>query len=229
MKSIILISAPAAGKGTVSATLKEEYQIPHISTGELLRAARNDGSERAKIIMECQDQGKLVPFEIVMEVLKLRLQQPDCDNGYILDGFPRNVDQAKAYDEILKELNKDLGIVIVLDIDKEVAKKRINGRVSCPTCGAVYNLENQEAKPLVDNICDKCNSKLTKRNDDNASVYDERYNSYVEQTTPLIDYYNMFGIVYHVDANDTVENVHNQINSIIGSANKDNSKKKILE
>ena len=218
MKSIILIAAPAAGKGTEAAILKEQYNMPHISTGDLLRAAREDGSERAKIIAKHQDEGSFVPFEIVMELLKERITQPDCDNGYILDGFPRDVKQAEAYQDILKETGKDLGLVIVIDIDKNLAAARIAGRLSCPECKAVYNTasEDEELLPKVEGICNKCGSKLVKRADDNEETYIERYNAYLEKTAPLIDYYEKLGVVKYVDGNKGKDFTHEQIVKILG-------------
>ena len=215
MKSIILIAAPAAGKGTEAARLKEKYAMPHISTGDLLRASRTDGSERARIIAEYQDKGALVPFDIVLELLKERILKADCDNGYILDGFPRDIKQAEAYDKILEEINRDIGVVVVLDIDKEIAKSRISGRYSCPQCGKVYNT-NTNLKPINEGLCDICNIELTRRADDNPDTYEERYNSYLEKTEPLISYYDKKGIVYHVDAGVSSDETHKQVMAILG-------------
>ena len=218
MRNIILIAAPQAGKGTEAAILKEQYNMPHISTGDLLRAAREDGSERAKIIAKHQDEGSLVPFDIVMELLKERIMQPDCDNGYILDGFPRDVKQADAYQEILKETGRDLGIVIVINIDKEVGISRVAGRISCPNCKAIYNTNStlEDLLPKVEGICNKCGSKLVKRDDDNAETYIERYNTYLEKTAPLIDYYEKMGVVRYVDGNHGKDSTHEQIVKILG-------------
>lgn len=215
MKSVILIAAPAAGKGTEAVKLEEQFHIPHISTGDLLRDAVKQGTEYASIIEAYQNKGEFVPFEIVLKVLKNRILQPDCDNGYILDGFPRDLAQAEAYDEILKEINKDLGYVIVLDIDKEIAKSRISGRYSCPSCGRVYNI-NTAPKPINYGLCDVCNTKLTHRDDDDAEVYEQRYKSYLEKTEPLISYYEKKGNVYHVDSSVTPEYTHEQVVKILG-------------
>lgn len=215
MKNVILIAAPAAGKGTEAAKLKEQYNMPHISTGDLLRAARTDGSERAKVIAEYQDKGSLVPFDIVLELLKERILKVDCNNGYILDGFPRDIDQAEAYDKILKDINRNIGVVIVLDIDKEIAKSRICGRYSCPKCGKVYNI-NTNLKPKNDGLCDNCNIELARRADDNPETYEERYNAYLEKTEPLIEYYTKKGIVYHVDSGVSSEKTHEQVVKILG-------------
>lgn len=213
MKSIILIAAPAAGKGTEAAKIKEEYNIPHISTGDLLRAEIAKGNEE---INELIKNGQLVGDDIVLNLLKNRIIEQDCNNGYILDGFPRNVDQAIAYDKILEELNKDIGIVIVLDIDKEIAKSRISGRMSCPNCGRVYNLNNKDMLPKDGNLCDVCNTELTRRADDNPDTYDERYNTYLSKTAPLIDYYKDRGIVYTVSASGTVDETHKQVKEVLG-------------
>lgn len=212
MKNIILIAAPAAGKGTEAAKIKEQYNMPHISTGDLLRAARNTNP----VIAEYQDKGALVPFDIVLGLLKDRITQSDCDNGYILDGFPRDLKQAEAYDKILEETGKDLGVVIVLDVDKDIAAARIAGRWSCPNCGKVYNVDNPEMKPKTEGKCDDCNSDLTHRDDDNKEVYEERYNSYLKNTEPLIEYYNKKGVVYHVDSSVSPETTHEQVVEILG-------------
>lgn len=216
MKNVILIAAPAAGKGTEAAKLKEQFHIPHISTGDLLRNVRNTDSKYAKVIADYQDRGELVPFEIVLDLLKERILQPDCNNGYILDGFPRDLKQAEAYDKILGETGKDLGYVIVLDIDKEIAKARISGRYSCPQCGKIYNINSEEMKPKNDGLCDICDVELTHRNDDDSEVYEQRYNSYIQNTEPIIDYYSRKGAVYHVDASVSSDETHNQVVKILG-------------
>lgn len=216
MKNIILIAAPAAGKGTEAVRLKEEFNMPHISTGDLLRAAVAKGDKRGEEINELISNGKFVSDDIVLDLLKERILQSDCDNGYILDGFPRNVSQAEAYDKILKEINRNVGIVLVLDIDKEIAKSRISGRWSCPQCGRVYNTNNVELKPKNDGLCDDCNVNLTHRSDDNPDTYEERYNAYLEKTEPLISYYDKLGIVYHVDSGVSSEETHRQVVRILG-------------
>ena len=213
MKNIILIAAPSAGKGTEAAKIKSEYNMPHISTGDLLRAEIAKGNEE---INELISNGKLVGDDIVLNLLKNRIIESDCNNGYILDGFPRNVEQAKAYDKILEELGKDIGIVIILDIDKEIAKSRIGGRRSCPNCGKVFNVNNKDMLPKDGNLCDACDTPVIQRTDDNPDTYEERYNTYLSKTAPLIDYYKDRNIVYHVDASGTVDETHAQVREIIG-------------
>ena len=216
MKSVILIAAPAAGKGTEAALLKEQYNIPHISTGDILREKSKEDSELGRDINYKINNGIFVSDELIIEILKDRISKEDCKNGYILDGFPRNVAQAEAYSLMLKELGKDLGVVVVLDIDKKLAASRIAGRISCPECKEVFNTNNPEMQPKEEGICDKCGSKLVKRADDNEETYIDRYNTYMEKTSPLIDFYEKQGVVYHVDANNGREYTHSQVVKILG-------------
>lgn len=216
MKSVILIAAPAAGKGTEAALLKEQYNMPHISTGDMLREKAQEDSELGRDINYKINNGIFVSDELIIEILKDRIMQEDCNNGYILDGFPRNVAQAQAYQEMLKELGKDLGVVIVLDIDKKLAASRIAGRISCPDCKEVYNTSNDEMKPKTEGICDKCGAELVKRADDNEETYMDRYNTYIEKTSPLIDFYEKQGVVYHVNGNNGREETHAQVVKILG-------------
>jgi len=216
MKSVILIAAPAAGKGTEAALLKEQYNMPHISTGDILREKAKEDSELGRDINHKINNGIFVSDELIIEILKDRIQKEDCNNGYILDGFPRNVAQAEAYQDMLKELGKDLGLVIVLDIDKNLAASRIAGRISCPECKEVFNINNEDMKPKEEGICDKCGSKLVKREDDNEETYMDRYNTYIEKTSPLVDFYEKQGVVYHVNANNGREDTHAQVVKILG-------------
>lgn len=219
MKNVILIAAPAAGKGTEATKIKQQYNIPHISTGDLLRSAVDKGDARGNMINELISSGKFVSDDIVLELLKEKILEPVCKNGYILDGFPRNIVQAKEYDKILDEIKRNIGIVIVLDIDKEIAKSRISGRYSCPECGKVYNINNVEMTPINEGLCDSCNIQLTRRTDDNPETYEERYNTYIEKTEPLVSYYNKKGILYHVNASGSSEETHRQVVEILGEQN----------
>lgn len=214
MKSIIFIAPPAAGKGTQAVMLSSKYNIPHISTGDILRNAQDD-TERGKYISSEMAKGHFISDEIILELLTERLSQSDCENGYILDGFPRNVKQAEEYEEILNKLNKDLGIVIVLDIDKEIAKERIVGRISCPKCGSVFNDMIEESMPKEAGICDKCKTKLKKREDDNAESFEVRFEGYLAKTEPLIEYYQNKNILYRVDSSLGKDITFNQIEDIL--------------
>lgn len=218
MKNIILIAAPGAGKGTLAKTLKEKYNYVHISTGDLLRSAAAKGDALGLEIKKMQEQGALVTDEIVYQVLRNRLQEDDCKKGIILDGFPRNVDQAVKYEEILADLGIDLGIVICLDIAKEQLIKRITGRRICSECGEIYNIFNPEMTPKSENVCDKCGASLYQRSDDNEEALKSRYASYLEKTQPLIDYYknknNLYVVDSGKDANYTLEQVEDILNKI---------------
>ncbi len=181
MKNIIFIAPPAAGKGTQAKLLAEKYNIPHISTGDLLREEIAKSTDLGLKIENIMETGALVSDEIITELLKKRLVKSDCDNGYILDGYPRNLEQAKIYDELLKEINRELGIVIFLDIDRELAMKRTLSRIICSNCGTSYNLIVESLKPKKANVCDKCNSDLKVRSDDNEKTFINRFNTYVEK------------------------------------------------
>jgi len=216
MKNVILIAAPAAGKGTEAALLKEQYKMPHISTGDILRVKAKEDSDLGREIKNKIDNGIFVSDDLIISILKDRIQKEDCNNGYILDGFPRNVAQAEAYSLMLKELGKELGIVIVIDVDKNMAAKRIAGRVSCPKCKEVYSLIVKDMSPKQEGICDKCGEKLVKRVDDNEETYIDRYNTYIEKTSPLIEYYEKQNVVYHVDGNGSLSNTHEQVVKVLG-------------
>jgi len=215
MKNLILLAAPGAGKGTLAKTLKEEYNYIHISTGDLLREIVASDDPLGVKIKEIQAQGALVSDDIVFEVLKKRLIKPDCKNGIILDGFPRNLKQAEKYEEIIKEIGIDLGITILLNIDESILVKRITGRRICKKCGEIYNIYNEGMIPKVEGKCDKCGEELYQRPDDNEESLKVRYETFQKQTTPLIDYYNSKGILYTVDAGESPENTFNQVMEIL--------------
>ena len=199
MKNLILIAAPGAGKGTLAKSLKEKYNYVHISTGDLLRSAAAKGDALGLEIKRMQEAGALVTDEIVYQVLRNRLQEDDCKNGVILDGFPRNVNQAMEYEKILSDINMDLGVVIVLNVDEKILVKRITGRRTCPQCGEIYNIYNPTMTPKVENTCDKCGSTLFQRSDDNEEALKSRYATYLEKTQPLIDYYNAKGNLFYIN------------------------------
>ena len=200
MKNLILIAAPGAGKGTLSKDLLDKYPYVHISTGDLLREQVAKGDELGKKISEMLKSGTLVPNEIVYEALEQKLSDPACDNGYILDGFPRNLEQAREYDKILKKSKRDLGVVLVLDIPKEDLIERITGRFSCKDCGEIHNIYSKELKPKKEGICNKCGGELTQRSDDNLEAFEKRYQTYLDSTKPLIDFYKKKGVLYVIDS-----------------------------
>ncbi len=216
MRNIILIAPQAAGKGTQSALIEEMYNIPHISTGELLRAARNEETETGRTIIKCQDEGILVPQEIVNEVLENRLMEEDCKEGFILDGYPRNLIQANYLDEFLKKINHEANYVIYLNVSREEVLKRITGRQMCETCGANYNINYIEQSPKKEGICDKCGGKLIQRSDDTEESIFNRLNIFYNDTLPLLDIYKERNILYEVNGTRSVEEVFKHIKDILG-------------
>lgn len=215
MRNIILIAPPAAGKGTQAKLLEEKYKIPHISTGDLLRNEINSDTELAKEIKHLIENGLFVGDDIVLELVINRINCEDCKNGYILDGFPRNINQAKLYDDYLNKNSEPSEIAILINLSKEIAKLRIENRISCSKCGRIYNLNDEKLQPKKAGICDYCGNNLSKRKDDNNDTYDIRYNKYVEDTEPIIKYYQEKNKLYIVDGNTTVESIQNEINDII--------------
>ena len=213
--NIILLASPAAGKGTEAQILTKEYSIPQISTGDLLRGATEKGDALSNEIKSIMEQGKLVSDEIIIELIKNRINEDDCKNGYILDGFPRTINQAEKYDEMLEEINNKIDYVFAIDIDKSIASSRITGRRTCPNCNRIYNINSDKLKPKCENLCDDCNIELKHRKDDNAETYEKRYNSYLEETAPLINYYEKKNILYHINGNVDMGNTHKQIKDII--------------
>ena len=218
MKNIIFIAPPAAGKGTQSKLVSLEYNIPHISTGDLLRDERNSGSARSEMLKAEMDKGNLIDDSIIVTLLRERLNKVDCNNGYILDGYPRNVQQSKIYEDLLVELNKDIGTVIYMDVDKNLALRRTLDRVICSSCGTSYSSTVTDLKPKIDGICDRCGHSLRLRGDDTPEVFSNRFDTYLRETKPLIDYYESLGVLktVKVEATDSVYDVFNKIKQILG-------------
>ena len=219
MKNIIFIAPPAAGKGTQAKLLSNKYSIPHISTGELLREESNKTTELGRKIKEIISCGKFVNDEIITSLLKLRLMREDCNNGYILDGYPRNIEQAHIYEDLLKSINKDLGIVIFFDIDKDLAMERTLSRIACPHCGTSYNLLVNELKPKLEGICDKCNSSLEIRSDDTPESFITRFDTYINKTQSLIDYYKEKNVLREikVEKDLSAQDIFSKVEEIVNN------------
>ena len=218
MKNIIFIAPPAAGKGTQSKLVSHEYNIPHISTGDLLRDEVATGSVLGKFLKEEMDKGGLISDDTIINLLRERINQVDCNRGYILDGYPRNVDQAMIYDTMMHELGRDVGIVIFMDIDRDLALKRTVGRLICSSCGASYNKDVPSLKPQMEGICDKCGHTLTVRGDDTLETAQVRFDTYMRETAPLIEYYRQKGILRELKIleSDTAQDVFQKIKLLIG-------------
>lgn len=217
MKIIVFIAPPAAGKGTQSKLVSDAYNIPHISVGDIMREARSPDTEVGRVIIKCQDERALVPFNITLSLLKERVVREDCQNGYILDGFPRNLEQAYEYDKILGSLNQNIDAVIFMDIDKDLALERTLGRVVCQKCGSTYNLVVDALKPKINGVCDKCTNKLMARTDDNETTFAKGFDIYMKETLPLIEFYKNKGVLstIKVSKEKSAQDIFNEIKEII--------------
>ena len=215
MKNIIFLAPPAAGKGTLSEMLTEKYHYGHISTGDLLREEIKNKTEIGKQAESLMKEGKFVSDDVIINLIKNRITKDDCKNGYILDGFPRTIVQAEKYDELLEELGKDLGVVIYIDIDKDMAMKRACSRITCPKCGRIYNKYSNEMKPKVDGICDDCKVELTQRSDDSEDTFVKRFDEYVNKTMPLYDYYKNKGVLETIKAYESKYDTFNEAIKVI--------------
>jgi len=211
--NLILLGPPGSGKGTQAKLIVEKYGIPQISTGDMLREAVAKGTELGKEAKKYMDAGQLVPDEVVIGIVKERLQEPDCEKGFILDGFPRTIPQAEALDKMLDELGKKIDAVINIQVPEEEVVKRIVNRRTCKKCGAVYHLIYNP--PKEDNKCDKCGGELYQRDDDKEETVRQRYKVYKEQTEPLVDYYSKKGVLYNIDGTKSIEEVFNEIDKIL--------------
>ena len=211
--NITFISAPAAGKGLLSSMINEKYGYPHISIGDLLRGVDD---EKVKKQLE---NGEFVDNGIIAKLLSDRLSQSDCKEGFILDGFPRNMSQISIYEEVCEKANNKKNVIIVLDIPREIGEKRILGRRVCLNCGNVFNIMFENSKPKVSGICDHCGHKLIQRTDDNLETYENRYDTFLKETKPVIDYFEARGNVYHVDGSGSSDETFSDIEKIIGGYN----------
>jgi len=201
---------PGAGKGTQAENIVDEYGLCHISTGDMFREAIKAGTEMGKLAQSYIEKGQLVPDSVTVGIVKDRLAQDDCRNrGFLLDGFPRNLDQAKALDKILEELNYTLTGVINICVNKQALIGRIVGRQICRNCGASYHIILK--RPQVAGICDRCGSELYVRPDDTEEVLGSRLDVYEGQTAPLLDYYGARNLVFDVDGNQERDEVFAQI------------------
>ena len=210
---LILLGPPGAGKGTQAKMLKEKFQIPQISTGDILRQAVKDNTElgvRAKTVM---DAGQLVPDNIVIGLIKERIRQEDCKTGFILDGFPRNITQAEKLSETLQDMNLVIDNVIDLEVDEGEVVERLTGRSTCSECGAMFHQVSRP--PKVGEICDGCGGKLEQRPDDNKETIEERLKVYSESTAPLKEFYSKQGSLKTVEAKGSVEEIFSRVCEMI--------------
>ncbi len=212
---IIMLGAPGAGKGTQAKKIAAKYDIPHISTGDIFRANIKNGTELGNKAKTYMDQGLLVPDELVVDLVVDRVQQDDCKNGYVLDGFPRTIPQAEALDKALAALGDKVDYAIDVNVPDENIVKRMGGRRACVGCGATYHLVYAPTK--TEGICDVCGKELILRDDDKPETVQKRLNVYHEQTQPLIDYYTTAGILKTVDGTVDINDVFAAIVEILGA------------
>ena len=214
MMKIVFMGPPGAGKGTQAEKIIETYQIPHISTGDMFRKAIKDQTELGMEAKRYMDQGALVPDHVTIGIVKDRLSESDCKSGFLLDGFPRTVDQAKALDEILTSLDSKIDYVINIDVDLDILKERLTGRRICRSCGATYHMIFNP--PAVAGTCDKCGGELYQRKDDNEETVGNRLDVYVSQTKPLLDYYSLAGNLVNINGQQSIDLVFAEIQDVLG-------------
>jgi len=211
--NILLMGLPGAGKGTQAEKIVSEFQIPHISTGDMFRNAIKEGTKMGLEAKTYMDKGLLVPDEVVIGIVKDRLEKDDCANGFLLDGFPRTVAQAEALDEMLNAMGKQIDAVIYIDVKRESLLKRLTGRRICRNCGATYHVIYNP--PKVDGVCDKCGGELYQRDDDKEETVATRLDVNIKQTEPLLSYYDGKNVLKNVDGNQEIDQVFSSIEQIL--------------
>lgn len=213
---LIMVGPPASGKGTQTKKLAVETNLKHVDTGSMLREAVASGTEAGNIAKSFMDKGQLVPVDIVARIIKERLSKDDCKNGFILDGFPRSLEQAEILDKILKEIdgNNEVNLkVVYFDIPIDNLIERIVNRRSCPDCGAIFNVKTMTLKK--EGKCDNCGAELVQRADDNEETAKSRFNTYFEQTAPLIDLYDNRNVLVKINAAGTIDEVFENLKAAI--------------
>lgn len=214
MINMVFLGPPGAGKGTQSEQIIKDFGIVQVSTGDILRSAVKEGSELGKLAKECMDEGKLVPDDVIIGIVKDRLKEKDCQNGFILDGFPRTIPQAEALDSMLKDdLNISLTHVISLEVDDGKIIERLTGRRFCSQCGRVYHISFDP--PEKEGICDECHTQLIQRDDDKEETIKKRLKVYHDQTEQLKDYYGKQNILTTVDGEKSPDDVYKNIKDIL--------------
>jgi adenylate kinase len=205
---------PGAGKGTQAEKIVQKYGIPHISTGDMFRAAIKDETELGLKAKSFMDKGELVPDEVTIGIVRERLSKDDCEKGFLLDGFPRTVAQADALEDILSDLNKKIDYVINIDVDQSILMERLTGRRICKECGATYHLVFNP--PAKDGECDRCGGELYQRADDNEATVQNRLDVNIKQTKPLLDFYETKGYLRNIDGQQDINKVFSDLDALLG-------------
>lgn len=211
---IIMLGAPGAGKGTQAKMIADKYQIPHISTGDIFRANIKNGTELGREAKTYMDKGELVPDELTVRILLDRVAQPDCEKGYVLDGFPRTIPQAEVLDQELTKRNEKIDYAVNVEVPDENIVRRMSGRRACVSCGATYHMVH--IPPKKEGVCDKCGNELILRDDDKEETVKNRLGVYHDQTQPLIEYYSGKGVLHSVDGTIDMMDVFKSITDILG-------------
>ncbi|KAA0544081.1 adenylate kinase [Bacillus sp. BGMRC 2118] len=216
--NLILMGLPGAGKGTQAEQIVENYNIPHISTGDMFRAAMNEGTELGLKAKSFMDQGQLVPDEVTIGIVRERLGKDDCKKGFLLDGFPRTVAQAEALEVMLSDLERTIDYVLHIHVDQSLLLDRLTGRRICRNCGATYHLIFNP--PANEGVCDKCGGELYQRADDNAETVGNRLEVNTKQMKPLLDFYQEKGYLRTIDGEQEIDQVFVNINDLLKGLNK---------
>ncbi|MED0660342.1 adenylate kinase [Bacillus smithii] len=212
--NLVLMGLPGAGKGTQAEKIVEKYEIPHISTGDMFRAAMKEGTELGLKAKSYMDKGELVPDEVTIGIVCERLSKDDCKKGFLLDGFPRTVAQAEALESIMSDLGKKIDYVINIDVDKDLLLERLTGRRICKSCGSTYHLVFNP--PKVAGKCDRCGGELYQRADDNAETVQNRLDVNLKQAKPLLDFYGEKGYLKNIDGTQEINKVFEDIDQLLG-------------
>jgi adenylate kinase len=213
--NLVLMGLPGAGKGTQAERIVEKYGIPHISTGDMFRAAIKEETDLGIQAKSFMDKGNLVPDEVTIGIVRERLSKEDCNQGFLLDGFPRTVAQADALETILSDLNKRINFVINIDVDKDILMERLTGRRICKSCGSTYHLVFNP--PAADDVCDRCGGELYQRADDNEETVQNRLEVNLKQTKPLLDFYETKGYLQNINGQQDIRNVFADLDKLLGS------------
>ncbi|PRS10964.1 adenylate kinase [Bacillus pumilus] len=216
--NLVLMGLPGAGKGTQAERIVDDYGIPHISTGDMFRAAMKEETQLGLEAKSFIDKGELVPDEVTIGIVRERLGKNDCEQGFLLDGFPRTVAQAEALEDILKDLGRTIDYVINIKVDKDALMERLTGRRICKNCGATYHLVFNP--PAKENVCDKCGGELYQRADDNAETVSTRLEVNLKQTEPLLNFYSEKGYLANIDGAKHINDVYVDIKDLLGGLNK---------
>ncbi|PLR84744.1 adenylate kinase [Bacillus canaveralius] len=212
--NLVLMGLPGAGKGTQAEKIVAKYDIPHISTGDMFRSAIKDGTELGLKAKSFMDKGELVPDQVTIGIVRERLSKDDCKKGFLLDGFPRTVAQAEALEDMLSGLGMKIDYVINIDVDQAILMERLTGRRICKNCGATYHLVFNP--PAVENVCDRCGGELYQRADDNSETVKNRLDVNIQQSKPLLDFYETKGYLRNIDGQQDIDLVFADIDKLLG-------------